>query len=355
MQHPCRPPLRGKTPFRGGVKQRRRVPFDPFPRTATVRPLRTEFQLIELFTRAFHPRPPPEGPGDDCAVLRPGGGALCVTTDAVVEGVHFRVPPFTLEDVGHKALAVNLSDLAAMGARPRWFLCAVAMPESFGAAEVGRLARGMSALARRAGIALAGGNFTAAPQLSVTVTAAGEAGRPLLRSGGRRGHLLYVSGTLGDARLGLEAGAGRSASRRQRRPEPRLALGRLAGRHASAAIDVSDGLAQDLGHLCRASKVGAEVQVDDLPVSARLARALGTREAATGYALEGGEDYELLLAVPPARAPAFERACARAGQRVTRIGRLGGERLRFLRGKHPVRAPPGFDHFRGQAGRLAPP
>src|SRR6185436_16482209 len=99
----------------------------------------------------------------------------CVTTDAVVQGVHFRTPPFTLQDVGHKALAVNLSDLASMGARPRWFLCAVAMPRSYGKREVARLARGMSALARRAGIALVGGNCTSAPQLSITITCAGEA------------------------------------------------------------------------------------------------------------------------------------------------------------------------------------
>jgi len=266
----------------------------------------------------------------------------------VVQDVHFRTPPFTLEDVGHKALAVNLSDLAAMGAAPLWFLCAVAMPRSFGAREVLRLARGMSALARRARIALAGGNFTAsgAGGLSITITAAGEARRPLLRSGGRRGDLLYVSGTLGDARLGLAPRAPPFAVRRQRRPEPRLRLGLLAARHARAAIDLSDGLAQDAGHLCRASGVGAEIQVDRLPLSAALLRARRTREAAAAVALQGGEDYELLLAVPPARASAFERACARAGERVTRIGRLGGRRLRFLQESRLLDSPPGFDHFR---------
>ncbi|HVE88028.1 MAG TPA: thiamine-phosphate kinase [Myxococcales bacterium] len=297
----------------------------------------SEFELIDLFTRAFHPPPPPEGPGDDCAVLRPGRGKLCVKTDAVVQDVHFRTPPFTLEDVGHKALAVNLSDLAAMGARPRWFVCAIAMPRSFGAAEVRRLARGMSALARRAGIPLVGGNFTSARELSITITCAGEAARPLLRSGGRRGDFLYVSGALGGARLGLSPRAPAAARRQQRRPEPRLRLGLIAARYASAAIDLSDGLAQDLGHLCRASGAGAEVQVDLLPVFPG---------AGPGEALAGGEDYELLLAIPPARAAAFERACGRAGERVTRIGRLGGERLRFLHGTHPMAAPPGFDHFR---------
>ncbi len=269
-------------------------------------------------------------------MLAPGREKLCVTTDAVVQGVHFRTPPFTLQDVGHKALAVNLSDLAAMGARPRWFLCAVAMPRSYGKREVARLARGMSALARRAGIALVGGNFTSAPRLSITITCAGEARAPLLRGGGREGDLLYVSGTLGDARVGLSPRAPALARRKQRRPEPRLRLGLLASRFAGAAIDLSDGLAQDLRHLCQASGVGAEIHVDRLP------RATADEETA----LAGGEDYELLLAVPPPREAAFERACARAGEKVTRIGRLGGDALRFLRGTYPIPPPPGFDHFR---------
>jgi thiamine-monophosphate kinase len=254
--------------------------------------------------------------------------------------------------VGHKALAVNLSDLASMGATPRWFLCAIAMPRSSGVREVRRLARGMSALARRAGIALAGGNFTSAPQLSITITAAGDARAPLLRSGGRAGDLLYVSGTLGDARLGLDP-RHPGAARRQRRPEPRLALGQLAARYASACIDLSDGLAQDLGHLCRASSRGATLQLARLPLSTDLVRAFPTRRAAAGFALAGGEDYELLLAIPPARARAFEQACARASPRVTRvtcIGALTGDRppgqLHVLWESEPVDVPRGFDHFR---------
>jgi len=269
-------------------------------------------------------------------VLPPARGKLCVTTDAVVEGVHFRTPPFTLEDVGYKALAVNLSDLAAMGAYPLWFLCAVAMPKAFGPREVRALASGMSLLARRERIALVGGNFTSARELSITITAAGVAKKPLLRSGGHPGDLLYVSGTLGDARLGLEPGARLAARRKQRRPQPRVDLGLLAARFASAAIDVSDGLAQDLRHLCDASHVGAEVRIDLLP---RLL-------ADEATALAGGEDYELLLAIPPAHQAAFERACAAKGEKITRIGELGGAHLRFLHGTHPIPPPPGFDHFR---------
>jgi len=309
--------------------------------------VRGEFSLIERFL-AFFPRARvPVGPGDDCAVLAPTRGALCVTTDAVVEGVHFTRAWFSPEDIGHKALAVNLSDLAAMGATPRWFLCALALPRDFPERELRGLARGMSALAREHRIALVGGNFTSARELSITLTAAGELqGPPLTRGGGRPGDLLYMSGTLGEARLGLiqlQAGRRRGpAILRQRRPTPRVALGRLASRFASAGMDISDGLAQDLGHLCDASGVGAEVEIAHLPLSPAVKAALGPEGA-----LAGGEDYELLLAVPPARARAFERECARRGERVTRIGRLTRERRRVLRSADGRLLPPpaGFDHF----------
>ncbi len=310
--------------------------------------MRGEFSLIEQFLSAFPRARVPVGPGDDCAVLAPSRGQLCVTTDAVVEDVHFTRAHFSPEDIGHKALAVNLSDLAAMGATPRWFLCALALPKDFPERELIRMARGMSALAREHRIALVGGNFTSARELSVTLTAAGELQRPALtRKGGRPGDLLYMSGTLGDARLGLiqlQAGKRRSPSiLRQKRPVPRIALGRLASRFASASIDISDGLAQDLGHLCDASHVGAEVELAHLPLSPAVRRELGPEAA-----LAGGEDYELLLAVPAERARAFERACSRASERVTRIGHLTRQRRRVLRASDGrlIPPPPGFDHFR---------
>jgi thiamine-monophosphate kinase len=260
-----------------------------------------------------------------------------------VEGVHFTLPRFSLQDVGHKALAVNLSDLAAMGATPAWFLCAIAMPRSYGSRQVRALAAGMSALARRHRIALAGGNFTSAPALSITITAAGHAPRPLLRSGGRPGHLLFVSGTLGDARLGLDPRSPPGPARRQKRPQPRLDLGRLAARFASAAIDLSDGLARDLGHLCQASGTGAEIALERLPLSPALRRARGDRAPLS--ALAGGEDYELLLAIPPSRARSFTRAAAAGGHRVTQIGRLHGDRVIFTRAGVRISPPSGFDHF----------
>ena len=314
-----------------------------------------EFSLIELFLSRFAPARVLVGPGDDCAVLAPSRGAQCITTDAVVEDVHFTRAWFSPEDIGHKALAVNLSDLAAMGARPRWFVCALALPRDFPRRELLGLARGMSALAREHDIALVGGNFTSARELSITLTAAGElpvGAAPLTRVGGRPGDLLYVSGTLGDARLGLvqlQRGSRRSpAILRQKRPLPRVALGRLAPRFASAGMDVSDGLVQDLGHLCTASRVGAELEPERLPLSRSVRASLGIEGA-----LRGGEDYELLLAVPPGRAVAFERACARAGEVVTRVGRLvegPPGRIRDPHG-HALHRLAGFDHFRG-GGRI---
>ncbi|MCY1031983.1 thiamine-phosphate kinase [Corallococcus sp. BB11-1] len=306
-----------------------------------------EFDLIQRFLACFPRARVPVGPGDDCAVLAPSKGALCVTTDAVVEDVHFTRATFSAGDIGHKALAVNLSDLASMGAVPRWFVCALALPGDFPARHLSALGRGMAALAKAHRIALVGGNFTSARELSVTITATGELSHPpITRAGARPGDLLYVSGTLGDARLGLEqlqAGLRRGgAVRRQRRPEPRVALGRLAARFASAGLDVSDGLAQDLGHLCAASRVGATLELARLPLSPAVRAALGPEGA-----LRGGEDYELLLAIPPSRARAFERACARAGEAVTPVGVLTRERRLALRDAagRLLTPPPGFDHF----------
>jgi thiamine-monophosphate kinase len=186
----------------------------------------------------------------------------------------------------------------------------------------------------------------------LTLTAAGACpkGKALTRAGASAGDLLYVSGTLGDARVGLAAlsRAPRSyLAQRQKRPAPRIALGLVARRFASAAIDLSDGLGQDLSHLCRASKVGAEVALSRLPVSPALVKATGSREAAWREAAAGGEDYELLLAVPARRAKAFERAAARAGQEVTRVGEVTpGAKVRLLQpGGQAAPPPPGHDHF----------
>ena len=311
-----------------------------------------EFELIDLVTRAT----PGDGegvvlgPGDDAAVLAPRAGEeLVATVDAVVEGVHFDAA-FRPEDVGWKALAVNLSDLAAMGARPLWALVALAFPRDTAAARVRGVARGLGACARAHRIAVVGGNVTRASELSVTVTAVGAvaAGRALRRDGARPGDLVVATGTFGDAALGRLPGAVALLARRQRRPVPRLAAGRALAPLARAAIDVSDGLVQDLGHLCRASGVGARLGAAEVPRSASYRKLERQGAVGLGPALSGGEDYELVLAIAPALLPAARAAARRARTPLAVIGR-------FVRGRGvvvigpdgvPLDVAPGHDHLR---------
>jgi len=314
-----------------------------------------EFELIErFFTRPA--RRATLGVGDDCALLQPTpGSTLAVSTDMLIEGRHFlsTVPP---DRLAHKALAVNLSDLAACGARPVAFTLALALPradETFLAA----FARGLFVLADREACELIGGDTTRGP-LVVCITVFGElpTGAALLRSGARPGDDLYVSGTLGDARLALEAFRGRvaldaDAFERVRQamelPTPRTGLGvRLRG-VATSAIDVSDGLTGDLGHVLRQSGVGAVIDVDSLPHSAVLAaQPLALRRECL---LAGGDDYELVFTALPSRRDAVVAAAAAAGVAVARVGRIeAGEGLRLIdRSGEPVASAFGsFDHFR---------
>lgn len=294
-----------------------------------------EFELIAAFSGALPTRGEGVliGPGDDAALLQPPRGeALVATVDAVVEGVHFD-HRFTPGDIGWKALAVNLSNLAAMGARPLWALVALGVPRGAPSARLAGVARGLGACARRFGLAVVGGNVTRANQLSLTVTVVGavDRGQALRRDGARAGDLVLVSGTLGDAALGVAPDATAWLSRRQRRPEPRLALGRALRGVASAAIDLSDGLAQDLGHLCVASRVGATLRAADLPRSAAARAALAGRADPWTPALTGGEDYELCVTVPPRRLAAARRAAARAGVPLALVGEVtAGRGVRVL-------------------------
>jgi thiamine-monophosphate kinase len=299
----------------------------------------SEFELIDAFLAPFGGG---EGIGSDCAELAVGAGPkLIVTTDAIVEGVHFDLRRFTPEDVGWKALAVNLSDLAAAGARPRWFVCALGVPRRPRTLQLAiGMARGMSELARGVECALVGGNVTASREWSITITAMGEARRPLSRFGARPGDALVVIGPLGDAAAGLRPRASSAAVRAQRRPVPLVREGLAAVRFASAAIDVSDGLLQDLGHLCRASGVGAEIECSRLPVGAGARR----QPDAVDLALSGGEDYALLLAVPRKRLPALRRALA-----YSEVGAVvRGTAITLLRNGIPRPLPRsrGFDHLR---------
>jgi thiamine-monophosphate kinase len=315
-----------------------------------------EFELIDRFTRLLPLRG--EGVrlpvGDDAAVLAPPRREeLVATVDEVVEGVHFDAR-FTPQDVGWKALAVNLSDLAAMGARPLWALVALAVPPGTPARRLLGVARGIGACARQHGLAVVGGNVTRAPALALTITAVGAVprGRALTRGGARPGDVLVASGTFGDAALGLAPRAGPALRRRQRRPTPRLALGRALLPLARAAIDVSDGLVQDLGHLCAASGVAADVLAEEVPRSPAYRRAVAGTPAPLAPALAGGEDYELLAAVPSARVGAARRAAARAGTPLTVIGRFrrgAGVRLIGPDGR-ALPLPAGHDHL-GPPGR----
>ena len=321
-----------------------------------------EFTRIRHFLSAFDLSPSPKGPGDDCAVFTPRNGQqLCLTVDAVVEGVHFTRATSSPADIGHKALAVNLSDLASMGARPRFGLCALTLPEHFKRSELAGLSRGMATLARSSGLELIGGNVSRAPELSVTITVAGEVpqGRALRRDGAKVGDRLYVGGTLGDAAAGLWLlqqpparlpRGGRALLTAQRRPVPQLALGRLAPAYARACIDLSDGLVADVAHLAAASGVAAILEVEAMPLSEPLRQAIRSGAlpgAPADWALSGGEDYRLLWAVPPDRARAFEAAARRAGTPIHPVGHLApGRGVRVLdAGGRRRKVKAGFDHF----------
>ena len=314
-----------------------------------------EFELIaRYFTRPA--RRAALGVGDDCALLAPSAGMqLATSCDMLVEGRHF-VSTVAPERLGHKALAVNLSDLAACGATPLAFTLALAMPRA-DAAWLEGFARGLFALADAHGCELVGGDTTQGP-LNICIGVFGEVpvGQALLRSGARAGDDLYVSGLLGDARLALEAFRGTlelagdafaAARVAMEQPQPRVALGVALRGVATSAIDVSDGLLGDLAHLLRRSGVGARLEVDALPRSATLAAQ--PRAVQLECLLAGGDDYELLFTAPPALAPRVRDAALAAGVAVTRIGRIeAGASLRLVdaAGEALANTWGSFDHFR---------
>jgi thiamine-monophosphate kinase len=296
------------------------------------------------------------GGGDDCALLQPAlGMQLAVSTDMLVEGRHF-LSTVAPDRLGHKALAVNLSDLAACGASPLAFTLALSLPrvdEVF----LDGFARGLFALADEHGIEVVGGDTTAGP-LNICIGVFGEVpvGQALLRSGARAGDELWVSGTLGDARLALEvfrgtvaldADAFEAVRARMELPAPRVALGIALRGVATSAIDISDGLLGDLRHVLRRSGVGATLDADALPMSAVLAaQPLELRRECT---LAGGDDYELLFTAPAAQADRVRAAGASAGVAVTRIGRIdtaSGLRIVDRDGHAITTAFTSFDHFK---------
>jgi thiamine-monophosphate kinase len=318
-----------------------------------------EFALIDRFFRRANRDPAVRLPiGDDAAVVAPAPGCeLAITVDMLVEGRHF-LPGAEPESLGHKTLAVNLSDLAAMGATPRWALLGGALP-SADEAWLAAFTRGLFALADRFGVSLIGGDTTRGPR-NLCLTAIGEvpAGSALTRAGARPGDDVYVSGILGDAMLALAALQGRTTlpdstlhelRARLDRPEPRVELGQRLRGVASAAIDVSDGLTGDLGHILAASQAGADIELDAVPRSALLAQRLAGADRALALAclLGGGDDYELCFTAPAAARDRVAASARDAGVPVSRIGAIGGApglRIRDAGGAM-VAPPPAFDHF----------
>ena len=324
----------------------------------------TEAELIERIRSRL--KPPPAwmlvGIGDDAAVVEPERNRLEVlSVDALVEGVHFDrgfMPP---DAIGHRALAVNLSDVAAMGAAPRLALLSFALPDALAIDDFDAMVGALAALAARTGVTVGGGNLTKSPgplMLDVTVSGTVKRRGPLLRSGARPGDEVYVSGTVGAAAAGLgmlQSGQqpGGGCIQRFLYPEPRLRLGALLGRNrvATACIDLSDGLADGVRRIAEASGVGATIDGDALPIDPEARRWFTSRPAdPIAAALTGGDDYELLFTARPRARKPLHAACRSAGVSVTRIGVCTADRAIAL---HGAGAPPsdagwprGYSHFR---------
>jgi thiamine-monophosphate kinase len=302
-----------------------------------------EFALIRALARRFARKTPLliQGIGDDAAVIAtPAGRQLVLTTDLLAEGIHFDLRTASFEDIGYKAAIANLSDIAAMGARPEHVLVALAIPASCTESNILRLYKGLMAACRPYKVSLIGGDTSASSGglfLSLTVTGTVPAGSALLRSGAQVGDLIYVTGTIGDSLAGLQLLSRRkqlTVSRlsrkdrefliaRHRHPIAHCRFGQLLNtlQLADASIDLSDGLSGDLRHLCEESLVGAEIHAATLPLSSSLlAYARTSRIDPMKLALQGGEDYELLFTVPPSKSRRLHRVARQPGRRVTCIG-----------------------------------
>jgi thiamine-monophosphate kinase len=318
--------------------------------------LPSEFDLI----RKYFQQPPRDvrpgdrrtrrvslGIGDDAALLRPSAGMeLAVSTDLLLEGTHFRAGA-DARKLGHKALAVNLSDMAAMGAAPRWVTLALALP----AADENWLrefTNGFFALAARFGVELIGGDTTRGA-LTICVTILGEVptGLALFRAGARPGDDIWVSGQLGDAALALAQPGIAAAARRLDEPEPRVELGERLRGLATAAIDVSDGFAQDLGHILERSGAGAMVEYELLPRSVDL-KQIQDGKLQSRLVLSGGDDYELVFTAPQAARSEIEALSSDLGLALSRVGSIqsGEPKLQVIDAQgRAMEVGRGFDHF----------
>jgi thiamine-monophosphate kinase len=310
-----------------------------------------EFDRIRQIARALGRRAVELG--NDCALIPAGAGTLALSTDTSVEGVHFRLDWLTLAEVGWRAAAAALSDLAAAGVEPAGLLAAAVVPPSAGDEDLVALMGGVGAAGASVGASVVGGDLSSGPLWMVTITVLGRGAAPLTRVGARPGDRVWVTGRLGAARAALEAwrrGAAPSAEARIAfaHPQPRIAGGRWLAEHgAHAMMDLSDGLAGDAPHLAAASEVSLELELESLPVAQAAIEEAGRLQVPVQqFAAEGGEDYELLAALPfefgPSQALDFERAC---GIALTRIGSVepgNGVRVRLAGQPLTLR---GYDHF----------
>ncbi len=316
-----------------------------------------EFELIQhFFTEQVVKRKDVVlGIGDDCAVIHPTDNqSTVITTDTLIAGVHF---PFDTSPraIGHKAIAVNLSDIAAMGANPSWLSLAITLPK-VDHHWLSEFCAGVFELCEHYNVQLIGGDTTKGP-LSITVTAQGivPEGKYLSRSGAKVGDWLYVTGELGDAALALKC-INRQVTLNKNQceqvkvkldyPTPRVLVGQTLRDYASAAIDLSDGLISDLNHICLASNVGANINLNSLPLSATMQETV-SREEAIELALSGGDDYELLFTVPEYNKVGMETALAHTGTPFTCIGQLNTSKVisTTLDSKITPVTSSGYEHF----------
>jgi thiamine-monophosphate kinase len=323
-----------------------------------------EFELIERYFKPLASPPGAFGLTDDVAVMQPRAGEeLVLKVDTLAEGVHFFSddPP---EGIAAKALRINLSDLAGKGAEPRGYLLALSLRSDWTEAWVAGFSRGLAADQHMYGLSLLGGDTTrASGGTTVSITAIGSVpeGKLVRRSGARPGDIVFVTGTIGDAALGLRVrrkefdqrvpGA-EHLLRRYMIPEPRLRLAPVLRRYASAALDVSDGLVGDFGHICKESGVTGTIEVALVPMSPPAQRLVESQPDAMHWVLTGGDDYEVLATVPEGSAEAFERDAKEAGVAVARIGHVAagsGPPTVLDNAGNPLNFPGlSFDHFRSE-------
>ena len=309
------------------------------------------------------------GMGDDAAVIAPERGSRCLlTTDLLAEGIHFDRATAAFADIGFRAAAANLSDIAAMGGSPDFLLVSLAIPRDGTVGQVKQLYSGMMAACRSHRVKLIGGDTSASTGgwfVAITLVGSAIAGRILLRRGAKAGDDLYVTGTLGDSRAGLglirrgkesaqslSAGERRFLVQRHLRPTARVREGLWLATSgwATSAIDLSDGLSGDLRHVCADSRVGAVIELSALPISPACREyALSVKQDPVTLALAGGEDYELLFTVPARHRATFHRASARRGFRVTRVGRMTaakeGLRMTLADGRRRPLPASSYEHF----------